>query len=199
MASALDIANRALQKVGAARISSFDEGTREANAVKACYDIVRDAELSTNMWTFSIKRVELAPSSTTPAFGRTYQYDLPADYLRKAPYDPQVMDTPNDYLYEGRQLLTDEPGPLELRYVSKDVPPEHYDPLFAEALAARLAMEIASELTQSESQKGNLENAYEFHVRKARQINSIQAGPIQPDLDEWVYSRHIGNLPYGMY
>jgi len=197
MASAVDIANRALQKVGAARISSLDEGTREANSVKACYDMLRLAELQTNLWTFSIKRAQLASESTTPLFGRTFSYLLPADFLRSAPLDPMIAEGPSDYLFEGRKFLTDSPGPLDFRYVSSDVSDEFFDPLFAEALAARIAMEVVEELTQSSGKKDTLENAYQFHIRKARTQNSIQSGPVQPEVDEWVYTRQLSGTPYG--
>lgn len=191
MASSVVIANRALQKCGAARIASFDEGTREANSVKACYSTVLESELQDNLWTFSIKRIQLAASSTAPAFGRRYQYQLPADYLREAPYNPHVSDLPDDYLYEGRLLLSDAPGPLNLRYVSSDVEESQFDPLFVEAVAARIALEIVEELTQSTSKQEMLSDNYAYHIRRAKTANSIQSGPIRPQIDEWVYARNI--------
>lgn len=193
MASAVQIVNRALQKIGAARISSFDEGSREANSVKACYEQVKLSELQDNLWTFSIVRATLASDSTAPLFGRTFRYQLPTDYLREAPFDPQVSDLPDDFLFEGRMLLTDTPGPLSLRYVSSMVQEEAFDPLFTEALAARIAIEIVEELTQSASKQEILVSNYSFHIRRAKTANSIQAGPIQPEEDEWVYTRRIGS------
>lgn len=201
MASRVDIANRALQKVGAARISSFDEGSREASAVKAAYDMVRDAELQRNLWTFSIKRAELAADSAAPAFGRTYQYSLPADYVRKAPLDPSMAPMPDDLLFEGRKVLTNDAGPLLIRYVSNDFSDETVDPLFAEALAAKLAVEVCEELTQSGAKREALSSDYLFAITQAKSINSIQAGPRAPEIDEWVYVRASGmsgdGYPYG--
>lgn len=197
VSSNIDIANRALQKVGARRIGSFDEGSREANEVNACFFQLRDAELRTNFRTFATKRVQLAALTTSPAFGRTKQYQLPEDFLRLAARDPDLVETRNDYLIEGRKLLTDDPGPIDIRYISTDVPPEEYDPLFVEALAARVAMEIAEELTQSNSKKDNLERAYQFHISQARRSNSIEAGPIQSEEDPWISVRRgSGNGGY---
>jgi len=198
MASRIDIANAALSKIGAARISSFDEGSREANAVKARYDSLKLAELQRNLWTFSIRRAQLAADSSTPAFGRSYQYQLPADYLRKAPLDPFRSDYPDDALFEGRLLLTDSAAPINVRYVSSTVEEESFDPLFAEALAARLAMELCEELTQSSSKRQSLASDYLFHVSQARSTNSIQSGPRAPEIDEWVGVRGLAvQHPFG--
>jgi len=199
VASQVDIANRALQKIGAARIDSFDEGTREANAVKACYESVRDSELQRNLWTFSIRRASLAADTATPAFGRSYQYSLPADYLRKAPYDRFSAPMPDDALFEGRKVLTDYAAPLEIVYVSNAESEETYDPLFVEALAARLAVEICEELTQSTSKRADLSNDYLFHISQAKSANSIQAGPKTPEVDEWVYVRQLEGSPNHPY
>lgn len=57
-----DIANRACQKVGAARIATgalLTENSREASEIRACYDFVRRAELRRNVWRFSIRTTAL--------------------------------------------------------------------------------------------------------------------------------------------
>lgn len=194
MSTRVEIANRALQKVGAKRIGSFTEGSREADSVNVCFDILLKAELQTNLWTFAIKRASIAADSETPT-GRSYQYSLPDDFLRLAPADPSYAPLPSDFLFEGRKVLTSLTAPLKIRYVSFDIDTATVDPLFAEALAARIAMEVSEELTGSASKKDALENAYTFHVSKARQTNSILSGPIAPEEDEWVYTRYLaGNV-----
>lgn len=191
MSTRVDISNRALQKVGARRIGSLDEGSREADSVKACFDILLKAELQTNFWTFAVKRAELASDSADADADGRLAYSLPADFLRLAPRDPNLEFTQRDYLFEGRKILTSEQPPFMIRYVSWDIDTATVDPLFAEALAARIAIEIVEELTQSTTKKDSLESAYQFHIRKARQINAIESGPIAPELDEWVEVRFI--------
>lgn len=191
-ASRLEIINRALSRIGAARISSLDEGSREANVMKASYDIVRRAELQRNLWTFAVKRVEIAADAATPAFGRGYSFTVPADFLRPTSQDPRVANLPTDYLYEGRQILTDDPGPLQLRYVSMGIPEEQQDPLFDSALAAALAVDTVEELTQSSSKRRELSSDYGYHIQQAKSANSVLAGPQLPDIDEWVYVRTFG-------
>lgn len=51
----LDIANRALQKIGAERIETVDENSKNNKEVSFVYDTVRRAELRRNVWVFSIR------------------------------------------------------------------------------------------------------------------------------------------------
>lgn len=189
MASEVEIANRALQKIGASRITSFDEGSKNADEVKACYEILRRAELRSNFWIFAIKRVALAASSTSPISGRTYAYPLPGDYLRMAPLDPGYSDARDDFLFEGRDLLTDQSGPLYIRYVSDVQDAAQFDSMFADALSMRIAMELAEPLTQSATKQETCETAYSFFIAQARKVNAIEAGPIAPEIDEMVAVR----------
>lgn len=70
MASLLNptaIANRALQRVGAALLAAGTLSTatsREATQVNTCYDMLRQSELRRNVWTFSTRRTVLRPYNT---------------------------------------------------------------------------------------------------------------------------------------
>lgn len=61
----LDIANRALQHVGAPKIYSIGEDSRQNLEVSFVYDKVRRAELRRNIWTFSVKRAALRSLTAT--------------------------------------------------------------------------------------------------------------------------------------
>jgi hypothetical protein len=65
------VANRALQRVGAARIGLINandtvwtEDSKGANEIRTCYHILRRAELRRNVWTFSVRRVALRAIDT---------------------------------------------------------------------------------------------------------------------------------------
>lgn len=62
----VDVANRALQHVGAERIttSDFSENSKRCAEVQACYDKLRLAELQRNSWAFAIRKVILRPIDT---------------------------------------------------------------------------------------------------------------------------------------
>lgn len=183
MASKVQIANLALQRIGSRRIASFTEESREGDAVRDCYDRIRDSELRKNFWTFAITRVQLPADSTAPAFGRAYQYSLPGNCVRIAPDDPSYRAIRREWLLEGRKILSDYSGPLQLRYVRNDVPEEQFDPIFADALAERIAMQICEELTGSTSKLDAAKEAYIYHVAEARRANAIEAGPIEAEED----------------
>ncbi len=59
MADKLRIVNRALQRIGAKRLSTLTDNTRERLAVDAAYADIVAQELSENFWTFATKRVEI--------------------------------------------------------------------------------------------------------------------------------------------
>src|SRR5262245_52285113 len=82
MASVVNICNLALQKLGAGRIASLDENSREARSCANNYETTRDAELRRHFWNFARKRARLAADVTAPEFGFDSQFPLPADFLR---------------------------------------------------------------------------------------------------------------------
>ena len=63
----VDIANRALQRVGSGMISTtlgFSENSKRAIQVSACYGKLRRAELRRNIWTFATRRTALRALDT---------------------------------------------------------------------------------------------------------------------------------------
>lgn len=69
------IANRALQRVGAARIgvnipgdTLWTEESKNADEIRACYDILRRAEQRRNVWRYAVRRVALRPIGTSTKF-----------------------------------------------------------------------------------------------------------------------------------
>ena len=79
MTSNVDIANGALNILGASNISAFDENSKAARLVNQRYNAIRDAVFAAHPWNCLIKRAELAQSSTIPAFGYEHEYPLPTD------------------------------------------------------------------------------------------------------------------------
>lgn len=64
----LDVANRALQHLGARYVTSLDtdvDTSKNAEEISRCYDKLRDAELRRNVWTFATRKTVLYPLSTS--------------------------------------------------------------------------------------------------------------------------------------
>lgn len=153
MASETSICNRALQKLGAARISSLTENSNNARSCNACYEELRDDELSKYAWSFAIDRVELAADVAEPAFGKARSFTLPADFLRVlAPY-PEMDINDRDWTIEGNKIYTNDSDPLPLRYIKRVTNVGEMSVYFREALAARIATELCEEITQSNTKK----------------------------------------------
>ena len=75
-----DIANRAIQHVGARRISLLSDTSKQAQEINFCYDKLRRAELRRSVWRFATRRAMLQPVTSTSlrmlpaawAIGTTY-------------------------------------------------------------------------------------------------------------------------------
>jgi hypothetical protein len=198
MASQVEIANRALTKLGAARIISFADDNKQSRSVNSMFNVVRDAELRAHLWSFTIKRDSLPALTTTPAWGYDYEYQLPPDCLRLLEVDdiypgPNLDDYRNantqEFTIEGRKILTNKDAPLKIRYVSRVADTTQWDATFVEAFACRLAMEMCEDLTQSNSKKESVKDDYNTAIMMAIRANAIELPPQDLPDDSWVMSR----------
>lgn len=189
MASSVEVVNRALQMLGAKRITSLTEDSVNARAANASYDILRKAELRKHPWSFSINRLQLAASATSPTFTKTRKFPLPSDCLRTLPNDPGYELNSKDWQIEGRDIVTDDSSPLNLRYVRDVTDVNQMDVLFRESLSAKLALELCEELTQSNTKKSDLKALYDEAIAEAKKANAIERVPLTPFEDEWITVR----------
>src|SRR5688500_18412498 len=111
MPSETDIANRALQKLGAQRIASIGEATKNAKVCKTCLEPVRDRLLRERRWRFAIKRAQLAAEEPDPEFGRSYSYPLPNDYILMAQPYPEHESPSIDYEIENGRISSNSAAP----------------------------------------------------------------------------------------
>ena len=95
MASDVDIANSALNNLGASNINSLTEDSVAARICNQRYAFVRDAVFRAHPWNCLITRASLAQNSTAPTWQYTYAFSLPTD-----PYCLRVLrveDLDTDY------------------------------------------------------------------------------------------------------
>lgn len=204
------IANRALQILGYQPISNIQENSRGARAMNRAYASVLLAELGSNFWNFSMTRAILAASTTKPAFGPANYFPLPPDFIMLGPPDQVVNysfgfsggipSNPNsnvaysDYQIEnapgiGPCIASNQPAPLYIRYISNTVTESQFDPMFAEAFSAALAIETCEELTQSNTKIQSIEQIYKEAMDTAKKRNSYQNAPVRPPVDPWILAR----------
>ena len=173
------INNQALAKLGANSITSIDDDTT-GNAIKcrAIYENVRDSLLRTYIWNCAIERAELALLSSTPEFGYSYQYTLPA-----APYCLRVLEMDGDYEFkvEGRKLLTDQDS-CKIRYIKRVTNPTHLDSLFVKVMVCELASQLAVSITQSKTLKEKLDVELKAALLEAKMADAMEG--LEDEQDE---------------
>ncbi|MBE6421363.1 MAG: hypothetical protein E7027_04440 [Elusimicrobium sp.] len=174
MLTEVEIANKALGKLGIRPISSLDDQEESARVAKAMFGTVRDYELSIYRWLFALKRTLLAKDAQAPAFGYENQYSLPPDFLRLEMVEGKPANLKDSYLIEGNKILTDLPAPLKIIYISREVEMVKWPPFFVEAFACKLAYEMCERLKQDPSRKNTLLTEYQLIIRDAKRANAIQ-------------------------
>lgn len=196
MAADVDVCNLALQKLGAKRIASLTEDSRNARSCNNLYAQVRDAELRAHPWSFAIGRAILAPDATGPAFDYLYQFTLPTDCLRPLPPN----DNDLDWKVEGRKILTSvvrgsailpatvstSSPVMALIYIRRITDPTLFDAIFVEAFAAMLGYEMCEEITQSNTKKNDLMENYKYWIGEARKANAFENLQGEPPVDTWI-------------
>lgn len=186
MVSVVDICNRALtNKLGAARITSLTDGTRESDAVNLAYPYVRDFVLKAHVWNCTVDRVALAPLVSTPAHTYDYEYQTPGDCVRVL-----EVDTDYDWVVEGEKILTDEGTVLNIRYQKTVTDPTCWGPMLVECIVTRLAYDICEEITQSSAKKKELADDFLRVLTAAKSMDSQEGSPSNLKEDSWVTARY---------
>lgn len=176
-ATPLSIANQALSWLGANLITSFDDGTTEANLVKANYDQLRDAVLESYFWSFATIRVKL--TATTPDAGEAYPenvFPIPADCLRiwKASSDPEFKSgRSGEWKLEGGRISANF-SPVFVKYTFRLVDTSRMSPGFTQALAARIATDLALPISESNRKLEAMQALYNLKLHEAKTLDGMQ-------------------------
>lgn len=187
--SVVAIWNRALQLLGAARVQSTADTSKNAIACNACYEAIRDRLLETHPWRFAIKLASLAADDPSPDWGKANAFTLPSDFIDLAPEYEEDQSLDLDWEMQDGKIFTDNDAPLQIRYIAKVTDPSKMSPLFRELLATEMAVAMCEELTQSNTKRLALVNEVERVGGQARRANArktrSQEGPESP----WVTAR----------
>lgn len=191
MASKVQIANKALRRLGQAPIQNAGEGSVAADAINAIWQQVVDEVLSGHPWNCAMTRALLAAESAAPAFGFSTRYALPTD-----PYCLRVWQVGDDpaaavpYRVEGRKLLCNETGPLRVLYIGRVADPEQLSPWVADVIAHELAFEVAYQLTASTEKEVNARRLADAAWKRARGMDGQEGSPEEAIGDDFLRSRH---------
>ena len=175
-----NIINRALIKLGEPPVSSTNK-MANGESFKLVYDDVRKSLLSSYMWRFAIKTVELAPLDEKPQTNRKYCFQIPSDCLVIAGIgDLYKFPDLRDYILSSGEryvIMGDKIecclNPLPLTYVADVCDTGLFSPWFREAFSARIAAEMAWKIHQNGNMKQVLEQDFATAIAMAMQNNDI--------------------------
>lgn len=150
MSSKVQICNMALIRIGASTITSLTDNTQEAILCNTLFNDLAREVMAEGSWTSTIRRKELARTTTTPSFEYTYEFQLPVDPLCLKVLNVNT-DAPGeiDFRVEDDKLLCDESS-IKIRYVAELTDTESWDIYLQRAFVARLASELAYPVTGSQ-------------------------------------------------
>ena len=162
MASTVEICNIALSNLGDQLITSLTEANARARACNLRFNDTRDAVLRSHPWNCAMSRATLAVSGT-PDWGYSNSFALPTDCLR-------VLDVENpdtEWKIEGRNIVSDG-STIKIRYIAQVTDTTLFDSTLVQAIALKLAWEIAETLTGNIDLKREMWQKYQFAISEAR-------------------------------
>ncbi|MGH1455821.1 MAG: hypothetical protein ACRBDI_03480 [Alphaproteobacteria bacterium] len=173
--SDIGLSARALVRIGATPITSFNDGGAESEIAATLFPQVRDALLSAYPWSFASAQVVLDQLVTTPIADYAYAYALPNDFLRALSAGSGSRGRGLNYRISSGALHTNA-SDVVLSYVFRPEE-EAFPPYFDQALITRLAAEFCIPVTESTSRAESLFNMADREFQRARQIDAQQDTP----------------------
>ncbi|MCW8915049.1 MAG: hypothetical protein OQK24_04255 [Magnetovibrio sp.] len=172
--SSIALCSRALLKTGCRSISSFEDGTAEAEIAGNLYAPIRDVLLSYHPWSFASAQVTLPRLQAKPLADYEYAFQLPSDFLR-ALSAGAGRGRGLEYRIQERRLHTNA-SEVVLTYIFRPEETE-FPPFFDQALIARLAAEFCIPLTDSTTRSEKLYGIADVELKRAKMTDSMQDTP----------------------
>ena len=171
-----NIANLALGWMGANLILDIDDpDLNEARLCKVNYPFARDAVLEERDWTFACARRIIAPEQEVPAFEWGQQFLLPGECIRvrRVSDEPNFTNTSFQWEKEGRSILCNATQ-IYVKYIKRVEDPTLFSPNFAQAVAARLGMELCLPLSAGTETHKTLAGLYAVKLETAGTMDGMQ-------------------------
>lgn len=177
--SGIGLSARALVRLGALPITSFDDGSAESEIASILYSTVRDALLSSYAWTFASGQIALTQQQAAPLADFEFSYALPNDYLRAISLGAGGTSKGVPYRISRNVLHTNAQN-VTLHYIFRPDESE-FPAYFDQALIAKLAAEFCIPVTESTSRANSLFSLAEREYARARQIDAQSDTPNRLD------------------
>ena len=192
MSTKVEILNKALTQIGAAPVTSIDDDSTNAKALKRVYDSSLRSILAVSKWNFATKRALLSLSTDTLAWydtGEGIIYNKPSDVIRIF----GVNSPTAIWREEGDYIISDTSG-LGLRYVYFVEDTTKFPSYFVDAFVDRLSADIAYTIVNSASLGQTFKELYiSISLPNAMSLNA-QAGTQQFVKDDAWENARFGNV-----
>ncbi len=199
--SRTEIQNSALIKIGEATISSDVQVGKAPATLKRQYPIQRRYLIRRYRWNFAMRRAELAPEATAPAFGFENQFLLPPLCLRVIGlYDSTELlrnytASKDPFKVEGRMIHA-QGTKIEIFYLEDVTNTTLFDPMFDEALAWLLASDVAFDISAGTDVVKMTRQGFLQAITDAKRADAIEGTPEIIEISEWVDSRQQQRGPF---
>lgn len=174
----LSLANEALALCNKEQIQNFKEGSQQSLSCSTLLPGIVSRVLYERDWKCAKKRERIAADAAAPAFGYSYQYSLPNDFLRVTEISAE------DWVIEGDKILTDE-SPLEIIYIAFPSSPSSLNAELRSAIVYYLASEIALTLTSDSSMVSTYRSLAETEMSRAKLNESAGEKDLLPEFNNW--------------
>lgn len=186
--TALEICNLALAKLGESPLSAIDpNGSPASRQCYLHYHPTRREVLCAHRWSFAQKLSVLdSPEQEDGSEEHQLYHSLPSDCLRV------LSVNQNSWTMRGRAIYC-KAGQIKLLYIYDCEDTELFEPLFIEALAARLAYKMCLSLTSSSTARTNLLEEYKrVCLPEAAHFNAVQShsNDTHPLYQLWKSNQH---------
>lgn len=173
----ISICNIALGYLGAGRISSFSDDTVESILCNDNYAELRDAVLEEGRWAFATRRIKPGLLVAAPEYGYSRKFQIPSDILNviEATDDTNFVNGPStlDWRREEQFIMADV-DVIWAKCIVRITDTAKMTPMFRQALATRIAAELAPTLTEGNTKTDQMWRLYEAKVSNARTIDNMQ-------------------------
>ena len=165
--SNIELCSKALNKIGANSITSFEDDSVESEICESIYLTLKQKLLSLYSWSFATKTTQLLNSDIVQKYGYNYAYVLPIDFLRAI-----KISSCEKYKIAGNYLFSNQEN-IELEYIA-DVDEEYFSPLFVSSFIYLLAAELSISLLNDTSRYALFYRLFNSEIKEAKSVDSMQ-------------------------
>lgn len=161
----VDVASRALVMIGTKAITSFGDGTVEAQSAAIIYEDVVTQVFTTTRWRFATAQVRIAKETLEPESKWKAAYRLPSDLLSIIGVQVNDMEVPFDRY--GDRIYSGDYDEIILEYIRR-VPTVDWPPYFTMPVIHLLASELAIAVAQNKQLSDQHFEKYEIFASRGR-------------------------------